>query len=286
MDLAALEAALGEDTAGVMLTCPNTLGLFNPHIHDICRMVHAAGGLTYYDGANLNAILGRCRPGDIGFDIVHVNLHKTFATPHGGGGPGAGPVGVSERLAPYLPVPMVVGSPGSARLDWDRPKSIGRIAPYYGNFLVCLKAYAYILRLGAQGLRRVADHAVLNANYVRAQLRGSYDLPQDRICMHECVFSARRQKAGGVSAMDIAKALLDRGIHPMTVYFPLIVEEAMMIEPTETESPETLDAFIEAMNDIAQLARTDPEAITRCPVNTPVSRLDETRAARQPDLAV
>ena len=286
MDVEKLAEALDDQTAGVMLTCPNTLGLFNPDIGTIAEMVHGVDGLMYYDGANLNALLGRCRPGDIGFDIVHLNLHKTFSTPHGGGGPGSGPVGVVERLTPYLPVSVVRERlDGTFFLDYDLPKSIGYVAPFYGNFAVILRAYAYILMLGSNGLRRVAENAVLNANYVLARLKEHYDVAVDRLCMHECTLSAARQAKGGVRAMDIAKAVIDRGFHPFTVYFPLIVPEAMMIEPTETESKETLDAFVAAMIEIAQLADSDPEAVTSCPTTTPVGRLDEVRAARKPDLA-
>ena len=286
MDVAALAEALDEKVAGIMLTCPNTLGLFHPRIQEICRMVHDVDGLTYYDGANLNALLGHARPGDMGFDIVHVNLHKTFATPHGGGGPGAGPVGVCQKLREYLPI-AVVGkrTNGSYFLDYDRPKSIGYIAPFYGNFGVVLRAYAYILMLGAEGLPRVAENAVLNANYLKEKLKPHFDLPFDSLCKHECVFSASRQAAQGVQALDIAKALIDRGFHPPTIYFPLVVSEALMIGPTETESRETLDSFIQAMIQIASLAQSSPEDIKACPRKAPVSRLDETRAARQPDLA-
>jgi glycine dehydrogenase subunit 2 len=286
MDVGALRAALGDGVAGLMLTNPNTLGLFDPQIQEISDLVHGVDGLMYYDGANLNPLLGRCRPGDMGFDIIHVNLHKTFATPHGGGGPGAGPVGVCERLVKYLPISLVCERPdGLYFLDYDQPKSIGYIAPFYGNFGVILRAYAYILALGREGLLRAAENATLNANYVSEKLRPYYDLPYGGVCKHECVFSARRQVARGVRAMDIAKALIDRGFHPPTVYFPLTVPEAMMIEPTETESKETLDAFIEAMIEIAGLAETDPQQVTRAPTTTVVGRLDEARAARQPDLA-
>lgn len=286
MDLDALAGALTDEVAGLMLTSPNTLGLFNPQVKTICRMVHEVDGLIYCDGANLNATLGRWRPGDAGFDAVHVNLHKTFGTPHGGGGPGAGPVGVSEKLAPYLPVAIVrKRTNGTYYLDYDLPKSIGYIAPFYGAFGVILKAYAYILMLGNEGLLRVSENAVLNANYIKEKLKPYYELPHGQLCKHECVFSAARQAEHGVRAVDIAKALLDRGFHPPTVYFPLTIPEALMIEPTETESKETLDAFIAAMIEIAQLARTDPEALKACPQTTPVGRLDETRAARKPDLA-
>ena len=285
-DIDALKAAINDKVAGVMLTCPNTLGLFNPRIAEICRMVHDIDGLVYYDGANLNALLGRCRPGDIGFDIVHVNLHKTFGTPHGGGGPGAGPVGVCEKLTPYLPTSVICERPdGSYWLDYDRPKSIGYIAPFYGNFAVILKAYIYILMLGAKGLERVSENAVLNANYVKEKLKPYFDLPFAQTCKHEFVLSASRQAKNGVRALDIAKALIDRGFHPPTVYFPLIVSEAMMIEPTETESKEVLDAFIAAMIEIAELVESRPDEITGCPRTTPVGRLDEALAARKPDLA-
>ena len=286
MDMDALTAAIDDDVAGLMLTCPNTLGLFNPRVADICRMIHEVDGLTYCDGANLNALLGVCRPGDLGFDILHVNLHKTFSTPHGGGGPGAGPVGVCERLVDFLPTAVIKArSDGSCYLDYDLPKSIGYIAPFYGNFGIILRAYAYILMLGGDGLAAVSRTAVLNANYIREKLRPYYDLPCGQLCKHECVFSASRQAERGVRAMDIAKALIDRGIHPPTVYFPLTIKEAMMIEPTETESTETLDTFIAAMIEIAELAEKDPDAFAQFPATTLVSRLDEVLAARQPDLA-
>jgi len=288
MDLAALKERINDEVAGVMLTCPNTLGLFNPHIREICDLVHSVDGLAYYDGANLNAIVGKARPGDFGFDIVHLNLHKTFATPHGGGGPGAGPVGVTGELVDFLPVSIVVKrSDGTYALEYDRPKSIGYVAPFYGNFGIVLRAYVYILMLGRIGLRRVAENAVLNANYVRAKLRKHYKPAVDRICKHECVFSTTDEMAkNGVHTLDIAKALIDRGFHPPTVYFPTIVKEAMMIEPTETESKETLDAFIEAMIDIAGLAVTDPEALTSAPTTTCVSRPNETAAAKNLDIAL
>ena len=287
MDINALREALDENVAGLMLTSPNTLGLFNSRIKNITDLIHGVDGLVYYDGANLNAVVGQCRPGDMGFDIVHLNLHKTFATPHGGGGPGSGPVGVCAKLVDYLPTSVIKERPdGSFGLDYDRPKSIGYIAPFYGNFAIVLRAYAYILMLGARGLVRVSENAVLNANYVMRKLQPWFDLPFDRVCKHECVFSASRQAKKGVTAMKIAKALLDRGFHAPTVYFPLIVPEAMMIEPTETESKETLDAFIEAMIEIAQLAEDNPEAFEHVPETTVVSQLDETRAARQPDLAL
>ncbi len=282
MDIDAVKAVLHDGVAGLMMTCPNTLGLFNPHIKDICDLIHSVDGLVYYDGANLNAILGKVRPGDIGFDVVHLNLHKTFATPHGGGGPGAGPVGVAEKLAEFLPVSVVVKrDDGTYALDYDRPHSIGYIAPFYGNFGIVLRAYAYIRMLGKEGLIRAAENAVLNANYVMHKLKDAYDVPYPRTCKHECVLSASRQKRDNdVRALDIAKGLLDAGFHPPTIYFPLIVDEAMMIEPTETESKETLDAFIAAMLQIAKTAQTDPEALHKAPVTTPISRLDETAAAK------
>lgn len=285
IDIEALRSALDDSVAGVMLTAPSTLGLFNPNVRKIADLVHASDALMYYDGANLNAIVGRCRPGDLGFDIVHLNLHKTFATPHGGGGPGSGPVGVCDKLAPFMPAPLVTETSGVFKPDFDRPQSIGQVAPFYGNFGIILRAYAYILRLGCDGLADVSETAVLNANYVRHRLKDYYDLPYDQVCKHEVVFSAKRQAANGVHALDIAKALIDRGFHPMTIYFPLIVPEAMMIEPTETESLETIDEFCDAMIDIARIAAENPESLKACPTTMPVSRLDETRAARQLDIA-
>ncbi len=285
VDLAALEKVLDDDVAALMLTNPNTLGLFDENIHVIAEMVHDAGGLLYYDGANMNAITGIVRPGDMGFDVVHLNLHKTFAAPHGGGGPGSGPVGVKEFLADFLPVPAVEFDGERYRLDYDRPLSIGRVKSFYGNFGVMVKAYAYIRALGAGGLRRAAEHAVLNANYVMRRLQPYYDLPYDRHCKHEFVLSGKRQKARqGVRTLDIAKRLLDYGYHPPTIYFPLIVEEAIMIEPTETENLETLEQFVQAMIKIAEEAETNPEKVKGAPLTTPVGRLDEARAARQPDL--
>ncbi len=287
MDLDALRSAVCDEVAGVMLTCPNTLGLFNPHIREICDLIHSVDGLAYYDGANLNAIVGKARPGDFGFDIVHLNVHKTLATPHGGGGPGAGPVGVGEKLVPFLPVSIVIKrSDGTYALEYDRPKSIGYIAPFYGNFGIVLRAYVYILMLGKEGLPKVAETAVLNANYVRAKLREHYRPAVDRICKHECVLSPTKEMvASGVHALDIAKALIDRGFHPPTVYFPTIVKEAMMIEPTETESKETLDAFCEAMIEIAELAKTDPQQLQAAPKTTCVSRPNETAAAKNLNIA-
>lgn len=286
MDIEKFRAALNEETAAVMLTCPNTLGVFNRHIQEISDLAHKAGALMYNDGANLNAILGKARPGDMGFDLVHLNLHKTFATPHGGGGPGAGPVGVTEELAKFLPVSRVVKrEDGTFTLDYDRPDSIGYISPFYGNFGVLLKAYAYILMLGDKGLREVAETAVLNANYLKSKLGSYYDIPYDKDCLHEFVLSASRQAEKGVRALDIAKALIDRGIHPPTIYFPLIVKEAMMIEPTETESKSTLDDFLEVMKTLAEQAQRCPEGFKALPVKTPVGRIDETKAARDLDIA-
>ena len=286
LDVAALESMISERTAAVMMTNPNTLGLFNADIRRIAGIAHAHDALLYYDGANCNAILGRFRPGDADFDVVHLNLHKTFATPHGGGGPGAGPVGVKKHLADFLPISRVVKRDDSTyALNYDFPKSIGYIAPFYGNFGVCLKAYAYILLMGASGLKEVSDQAVLNANYVMQSLKDAFDVPYPRTCMHECVLSAKKQMGHGVHALDMAKALIDRGFHPPTVYFPLVIKESMMIEPTETESKETLDGFIAAMKEIAAQAEKDPDALHRAPVSTPVGRLDETKAARDMDFA-
>lgn len=282
VDVEALKQMVGQDTAGLMLTNPNTLGLFEEDIIEIAQIVHDAGGLLYYDGANANAIMGKTRPGDMGFDIVHLNLHKTFSTPHGGGGPGAGPVGVVEELVPYLPSPLIQFDGQKYYLDYDRPLSIGKIKSFYGNFGVALKAYAYILTMGPEGLREVAETAVLNANYVMEKLKPYYEISYDRICMHEFVLSAQRQKKKDVSAMDISKRLIDFGFHPPTTYFPLIVKEALMIEPTETESRETLDKFIEVMIQIAREVEEEPDKVQTAPHKAPIGRLDETKAARKP----
>ncbi len=280
-----LAEALGDDVAAMMLTNPNTLGLFETNVLEIAAMVHDAGALMYCDGANLNALLGRARPGDMGFDAVQVNLHKTFATPHGGGGPGAGPVGVTAALEPFLPIPRVVERDGALAWDHDRPASIGKVQAWFGNFLVAVRAWAYIRANGADGLRRVTEDAVLAANYVRAALEGAFDLPYDGACMHECVLSAKTPtQETGVRAAEIAKALLDHDIHPPTMYFPLIVDEALMIEPTETESKRALDRFIAVMLEIARAAREQPEALHDAPTRTPVRRVDEVTAARQPIL--
>ena len=277
VDLNALQAAVGEDTAGLMLTNPNTLGLFDKNILEITRIVHEAGGLNYYDGANLNAIMGVARPGDMGFDVVHLNLHKTFSTPHGGGGPGSGPVGCKTFLAPFLPASASGEQPG--------PQSIGQVKAFYGNFLVVVKALTYILTLGREGIREASQNAVLNANYMMNRLKGTYQLAYDRICMHEFVLTLEElKKETGVSALDVAKALLDKGMHPPTMYFPLIVHEALMVEPTETESRETLDAGIAALEEIAKRAKEDPESLHACPVTTPIGRPDEVNAARNPHL--
>ncbi len=283
VDVEALKTRLSGKTAGLMLTNPNTLGLFDRNILEIAALVHEAGGLLYYDGANMNAIMGKVRPGDMGFDVVHLNLHKTFSTPHGGGGPGAGPVGVKKELIPFLPAPVLFcGEDGTVRADFDRPLSIGRVKPYFGNFGVLARAYAYILSLGGEGLTEASENAVLNANYVQHGLKGCYALPHDRVCMHECVVQPREQLANGVRTLDIAKAIIDRGFHPPTIYFPLIVHEAMMFEPTETESRENLDQLVSIMCEIADLAQRDPDALHLAPVTTPIGRPDETRAARTP----
>jgi glycine dehydrogenase subunit 2 len=286
LNVEALEAAISEKTAAIMLTNPNTLGLFNPYIEKIAAIAHKYDAQLYYDGANLNAILGKFRPGDALFDVMHVNLHKTFATPHGGGGPGSGPVGVRKHLEKFLPVSRIAKrTDGTYALDYDHPDSIGYIAPFYGNFSVCLKAYAYILQLGKQGLIDVSENAVLSANYVLHSLKDTYHVPYMKTCMHECVITAKNQGDQGIHALDIAKALIDRGFHPPTIYFPLIVKEAMMIEPTETESKETLDSFIAAMKEIAETSKTNPENIRNAPLTTPVGRLDETKAVKDMDFA-
>jgi glycine dehydrogenase subunit 2 len=285
MDVRALREAMDEHVAAIMLTNPNTLGLFEEHIVEVEEIVHGAGGQLYMDGANFNAILGVTRPGDQGFDVMHFNLHKTFTTPHGGGGPGAGAVGVKAHLAPFLPVPVIERKGQRFHLDYERPQSIGKIRAFYGNFGNLVRAYTYLRSMGADGLRQIAEVAVLNANYVLARLRDRYDLPYDRRCKHEFVLSGRRQKHEyGVSTRDMAKRMLDYGFHAPTIYFPLIVEEAIMIEPTETESKQTLDEFIEAMRAIDREAAEQPELIHEAPHATPVRRLDEVRAARQPDL--
>ena len=285
MDIEELRAVLSDDVAGLMLTNPNTLGLFDEHIAEIAAMVHAAGGLLYYDGANSNAVLGISRPGDMGFDIVHFNTHKTFSTPHGGGGPGAGPIAVSEMLVPFLPTPVLERqADGGLRFTSDRPQSIGKMRTFYGNFAVLVRTYAYIRALGGEGLRRVSEIAVLNANYVLAGVRDVFDVPYDRRCMHEFVISASPLKEQGVRALDVAKRLLDYGVHPPTTYFPLLVDEALMIEPTETESREDLERLIEALRAVAAEAVADPQVLREAPLTMPVRRLDEAEAARHPVL--
>ncbi|WP_042458330.1 aminomethyl-transferring glycine dehydrogenase subunit GcvPB [Neobacillus dielmonensis] len=284
VDLEDLRRVIGEDTAALMLTNPNTLGLFEENILEMAEIVHNAGGKLYYDGANLNAVLSKARPGDMGFDVVHLNLHKTFTGPHGGGGPGSGPVGVKVDLIPFLPKPVIEKQGSEYVLDYNRPQSIGRVKPYYGNFGINVRAYTYIRSMGPDGLKAVTENAVLNANYMMRRLAEYYDLPFDKHCKHEFVLSGRRQKKLGVRTLDIAKRLLDFGYHPPTIYFPLNVEECIMIEPTETESKETLDAFIEAMIQIAKEAEENPEIVQEAPHTTVVSRLDETTAARKPIL--
>ncbi|WP_320174571.1 aminomethyl-transferring glycine dehydrogenase subunit GcvPB [Maridesulfovibrio sp.] len=277
----ALAEVLDDEVAGVMMTCPNTLGLFETHLPELVKMIHEKDALLYYDGANMNAIMGKLRVGDAGFDIVHLNLHKTLATPHGGGGPGSGPVGVSERVKPFLPISRVEKlEDGQYYLSYDEPKSIGYVAPFYGNFGVYLKAYAYMLRLGGEGLTRATEGAVLSANYMRKRLENHYEIPYNRICMHEFVASAVEQAKNGVRALDVAKALLDKGHHAPTIYFPLIVKECLMIEPTETENKETIDRFIDDLIEIAEMAEKNPEALQAAPVTMSVKRLDETKAAR------
>ena len=297
VDLDEFRAHCDERTAGIMLTNPNTLGLFDEHVKDICDMIHECGGLVYGDGANMNALLGIVKPGDLGFDVLHYNLHKTFSTPHGGGGPGSGPVGVSQALLAYLPGPIVARqalTEEDIEVDPDMPRhvyywmmpecSIGRMKAFYGNFGVLIRAYTYIRMLGAQGLRAVSENAVLNANYLLGQLREAFPLAYDRSCMHEFVLSGKRDSTPTVHTLDIAKRLIDYGFHPPTIYFPLVVPEALMIEPTETESKRNLDAFAEAMIQISREAEEQPELLHEAPHDTPVRRLDEVRAAREPKL--
>jgi glycine dehydrogenase subunit 2 len=277
--------AMDTDVAGLMLTNPNTLGIFETEIGRIANIVHARGGLVYMDGANMIALVGVVRPRDFGVDVMHLNLHKTFSTPHGGGGPGSGPVAVKAFLEPYLPLPVVERSPeGSFRLSFTRPKSIGRVRAFLGNFGMAVRALAYILAKGPEGLRQTTEDAVLNANYVRTRLQDAYDLPYDRPCMHECVFSDRRQAAKGVRTMDIAKRLIDYGFHPYTTAFPLIVQGALMIEPTESASKDEMDFFIDALKAIAEEVEKDPQFVLNAPYSTRVTRLDEVAAARKPVL--
>ena len=280
----AIAEKMDEEVAALMVTNPNTLGLFEENICQIAEIVHGKGGQVYCDGANLNALLGLARLGDMGVDVLHFNLHKTFSTPHGGGGPGAGPVGVKGHLADYLPVPIITRKGELFQFDYDRPKTIGKVRSFFGNFAVLVRAYAYILSLGAEGLKRASLVALLNANYIRTKLKDHYHLPYDLPCMHECVFSDRLQGKYGITALDIAKRLMDYGFHPPTIYFPLVVHGALMIEPTESEAKETLDQFIEAMVRIAKEAETEPALLRDAPHKTKVSRLDEVLANRKPVL--
>ena len=284
VDLEDLKRVVGDDTAALMLTNPNTLGLFEENILEMAAIIHGVGGKLYYDGANLNAVMSKARPGDMGFDCVHLNLHKTFTGPHGGGGPGSGPVGVKKDLIPFLPKPVLVKTEEGYHFDYNRPQSIGRVKPFYGNFGINVRAYTYIRSMGPDGLKAITEYAVLNANYMMRRLQPHFDLPYDRHCKHEFVLSGRRQKKLGVRTLDMAKRLLDFGYHPPTIYFPLNVEEAMMIEPTETESKETLDAFIDAMIQIAREVEENPEIVQQAPHTTVIKRLDETKAARTPVL--
>lgn len=284
VDLEDLRRVAGDDTAALMLTNPNTLGLFEEHILEMASIIHGVGGKLYYDGANLNAVMSKARPGDMGFDCVHLNLHKTFTGPHGGGGPGSGPVGVKKDLIPFLPAPVLVKKDDRYTFDYDRPQAIGRVKPFYGNFGINVRAYTYIRSMGPDGLKAVTEYAVLNANYMMRRLEPYFDLPYNRHCKHEFVLSGRRQKKLGVRTLDMAKRLLDFGYHPPTIYFPLNVEEGMMIEPTETESKETLDAFCDALIQIAKETEENPEMVQNAPHTTVIGRLDETKAARKPVL--
>jgi glycine dehydrogenase subunit 2 len=285
IDPEGLKPYLDDDVAAIMITNPNTLGLFETHICEVTKLVHDAGGLVYMDGANMNALLGISRPGDFGVDIVHLNLHKTFSTPHGGGGPGSGPVAVKDHLIPFLPVPHIDKEGDAYRLSWDHDGSIGRIHTFYGNFAVMVRAYTYILMMGPDGMRRIAEDALIGANYLMARLKDRFDIPYGGVCKHEFVASGKRFAASGVRTNDIAKRLMDYGFHPPTVYFPLIVEEALMIEPTETESKQTLDSFAEALIKISEEIEVDPETVRGAPYKTPVRRVDEAGAARSLDVA-
>ena len=284
IDAASVENVMSEEVAALMITNPNTLGLFEKNIEAVAEVVHAKGGLVYLDGANLNALMGIAKPGHMGVDVLHMNLHKTFSTPHGGGGPGAGPVAVKERLRDYLPIPRIVKKGGTFELQENCSKSIGRVRSFFGNFGVLARAYTYIISLGGDGLEEASRMALLNANYIRKKLEKHYQIAYNEPCMHECIFTDRIQHKSGVSTLDIAKRLLDYGFHPPTIYFPLVVSGALMIEPTETETPETLDAFVEAMLAIAEEAKQSPELVKSAPYSTPVRRLDEARAARKPIL--
>jgi len=284
IDTAAMAKAMDERVAALMITNPNTLGLFETNIEAIAEIVHAKGGMVYLDGANLNALMGIAKPGHMGVDVLHLNLHKTFSTPHGGGGPGAGPIAVKRGLADFLPVPRIVKRGDQFELQESCPKSVGRVRSFFGNFGVLVRAYTYIVSLGSDGLEEASRMALLNANYVRKKLEKSYHIAYHEPCMHECIFTDRMQQRSGVSTLDIAKRLLDYGHHPPTIYFPLVVSGALMIEPTETETPETLDSFIDAMLAIAAEAKDDPDLVKNAPYSTPVRRLDEARAARKPVL--
>ncbi len=285
VDVEALKSLLGDDIAGMMMTNPNTLGLFEYDIPEIAKLIHDCGGLMYYDGANFNPILGECRPGDMGFDVIHLNLHKTFSTPHGGGGPGAGPVGAREGLEKFLPTPRVIkNQDGTYSVENDSEEALGSISAFLGNIAVQLRAYSYILTMGSDYLKKVGPLSVLNAMYVREKLKGKYDLPITSVCKHEFVFNGLADKSTGVTTLDIAKRLLDYGFHAPTIYFPLLFHEALMIEPTESESRETLDNFIETMLKIADEAANTPELVKTAPHCTPIKRLDEVKAAREPRL--
>ncbi|HMX29433.1 MAG TPA: aminomethyl-transferring glycine dehydrogenase subunit GcvPB, partial [Blastocatellia bacterium] len=284
VDLEALRAAVNEDVAALMLTNPSTLGLFEENIEEVCRILHDAGGLVYMDGANMNALVGVTRPGDMGVDVIHLNLHKTFSTPHGGGGPGAGPIAVTAELEPFLPFPRVAVEDGKYRLDFNRPQSIGRVRAFHGNYSVLVRALCYILTLGAEGLREATETAVLNANYIAHHLKDVYEVGIEGKAMHEVIFNDKRQQKFGVHTLDIAKRLIDYGFHPMTIYFPLVVPGAIMIEPTESEGRDELDLFIDAMKSIAREAEENPDLVKQAPHSTRIGRLDEAAAARKPVL--
>lgn len=284
LSVEAVAEIMDEETAGIMVTNPNTLGLFEENIIKIADIVHSKGGLVYCDGANMNAVMGIADMGKIGIDVLHLNLHKTFSTPHGGGGPGSGPVCVKKQLEPYLPVPRIIAKDGEYSLSDDFPESIGKLHAFYGNFGVMVKAYSYILSMGAEGLKKASSLAVLNANYIKEQLKDIFHLPYDRPCMHECVFSDKNQEPDKITTLDIVKRLIDYGFHPPTIYFPLVVHGAIMIEPTETESKENIDLFIDALKQIVKEAKEDPEILRQAPTRTKVRRLDETAAARNPCL--
>lgn len=286
IDIDNLKSVLNDEVAGLMLTNPSTLGLFETNISEVAKLVHEAGGLVYYDGANMNAIMGITRPGDMGFDVVHLNLHKTFSTPHGGGGPGSGPIGVKKDLIPFLPVPVIEKVNDLITLNYEKPLSIGKVKSFYGNFGILVRAYTYVLSMGADGLKKASETAVLNANYMKERLKNYYYLPIDELCKHEFVLGGLNKgvDVGTVTTLDVAKRLLDYGYHPPTIYFPLIIENAIMIEPTETESLETIDAFIDAMIEISKEAKENPNILKTAPHNTLIRRVDEVRAARTPIL--